>query len=43
VYRVREGLPLAGYDRKVFYTPKEPKGYIDYPLSQQYLQKAAVA
>jgi NADPH2 dehydrogenase len=43
VYRVREGLPLAGYDRKVFYTPKEPKGYIDYPLSQQYLQTVAAA
>lgn len=43
VYRVKEGLPLAGYDRKVFYTPKEPKGYIDYPLSPQYLQAMAVA
>jgi NADPH2 dehydrogenase len=43
VYRVREGLPLSAYDRKVFYTPKEPKGYIDYPLSQQYLQAAASA
>lgn len=37
VYRVREGLPLAAYDRKVFYTPKEPKGYTDYPLSPQYV------
>jgi NADPH2 dehydrogenase len=43
VYRVREGLPLVGYDRSVFYTPKQAKGYIDYPLSQQYLQSAAVA
>lgn len=38
VYRVREGLPLAAYDRKMFYTPKDPTGYIDYPSSQQYLQ-----
>lgn len=43
VYRVKEGLPLAAYDRKVFYTPKEPKGYIDYPLSQQYQQTVAAA
>ncbi|PVH95090.1 FMN-linked oxidoreductase [Periconia macrospinosa] len=43
VFRVREGVPLAGYDRSVFYTPKLPKGYIDYPFSQQYLEAAAKA
>ncbi|CAI6324265.1 unnamed protein product [Periconia digitata] len=41
VYRVKEDVPLTGYDRSVFYTPKLPKGYIDYPHSQQYLQAAA--
>lgn len=40
VYRVREGVPLIGYDRAVFYTPKLAKGYIDYPYSAQYLQTA---
>ncbi|KAF3043613.1 hypothetical protein E8E11_008387 [Didymella keratinophila] len=43
VFRVREGVPLTGYDRSVFYTPKLPKGYIDYPHCQQYLQAAAPA
>jgi NADPH2 dehydrogenase len=43
VYRVREGVPLSAYDRSVFYTPKKPEGYIDYPLSPQYLQAAASA
>lgn len=43
VFRVREGVPLAGYDRAVFYTPGLPKGYIDYPHSQQYLQAAMAA
>lgn len=41
VFRVREGLPLSGYDRAVFYTPKEPIGYIDYAHSDQFLQAAA--
>lgn len=43
VYRVKEGLPLEKYDRSVFYTPKDPKGYIDYPLSPQYVSALAVA
>jgi NADPH2 dehydrogenase len=38
VFRVREGVPLAGYDRAVFYTPKVPNGYIDYPHSIQFLK-----
>lgn len=37
VYRVREGLALNHYDRPTFYTVKEPKGYIDYPFSKEYL------
>lgn len=43
VFRIREGVPLTQYDRSVFYTPKIPKGYIDYPHCQQYLQTAAQA
>lgn len=43
VFRVREGVPLVRYDRAVFYTPKEPKGYIDYEFSKQYLEAMASA
>jgi NADPH2 dehydrogenase len=43
VFRVKESVPLAMYDRSVFYTPKTPKGYIDYPHSQQYLKAMAKA
>jgi NADPH2 dehydrogenase len=43
VFRVKEDVPLVRYDRSVFYTPKEPKGYIDYPFSQQYLEATASA
>jgi NADPH2 dehydrogenase len=37
VYRVKEGLGLNRYDRSTFYTVKEPKGYIDYPFSKEYI------
>ncbi|KAF1941846.1 FMN-linked oxidoreductase [Clathrospora elynae] len=43
VFRVKEGVPLLKYDRAVFYTPKTPKGYIDYPFSQQFLELKANA
>ncbi|KAL6155432.1 hypothetical protein ACJQWK_05034 [Exserohilum turcicum] len=41
VFRVKESVPLTKYDRSVFYTPKTPVGYVDYPHSQQYLQTMA--
>jgi NADPH2 dehydrogenase len=43
VFRIKESVPLVKYDRSVFYTPKTPVGYIDYPHSQQYLEAAAKA
>ncbi|KAF2998248.1 hypothetical protein E8E13_006084 [Curvularia kusanoi] len=43
VFRVREGIDLSEYDRAVFYTPKLPEGYVDYPHSQQFLQTVAKA
>jgi NADPH2 dehydrogenase len=43
VFRVKHEVPLVKYDRAVFYTPKEPKGYIDYAFSQQYLEARAGA
>ncbi|KAM0269862.1 hypothetical protein ACHAQH_009613 [Verticillium albo-atrum] len=37
VHRVLSGVDLEPYDRSTFYTPKEPKRYIDYPFSQHFL------
>ncbi|KAH8110924.1 NADH:flavin oxidoreductase/NADH oxidase [Phellopilus nigrolimitatus] len=31
--RIKKGLPLTQYDRKTFYTPKNPRGYNDYPFA----------
>ncbi|KAA8625117.1 NemA NADH:flavin oxidoreductase Old Yellow Enzyme family [Pyrenophora tritici-repentis] len=41
VFRIREGVVLEGYDRSVFYTPKTPKGYVDYAFCEEYLQAVA--
>ncbi|KAH6621970.1 hypothetical protein C7974DRAFT_315518 [Boeremia exigua] len=43
VFRVKEAIPLTGYDRSVFYTPKIAKGYTDYPHSEQFLLSATKA
>lgn len=37
VFRIKEKIPLNAYDRSLFYTLMEPKGYIDYPFSREYL------
>lgn len=42
-FRIKEAVPLAAYDRTVFYTPKASKGYVDYPHSEQFLQTAVKA
>jgi NADPH2 dehydrogenase len=39
VFRIKEGVEFAKYDRDTFYTPKKAEGYIDYPFSDQYLTK----
>ncbi|KAJ8112488.1 hypothetical protein ONZ43_g5383 [Nemania bipapillata] len=36
VFRLKEGIELAKYDRSTFYTAKKKEGYIDYPVSDQY-------
>ncbi|KAK3378783.1 hypothetical protein B0T24DRAFT_513679, partial [Lasiosphaeria ovina] len=36
VFRVREGVELAGYDKTTFYKRQSPDGYVDYPFSAQY-------
>ncbi|KAF6822237.1 nadh:flavin oxidoreductase nadh oxidase family protein [Colletotrichum musicola] len=40
VFRIREGIELEKYERTYFYTPKLPTGYIDYPFSPQFQEKA---
>lgn len=39
VYRVREGLPLARWDRSTFYIRESKKGYTDYPFSVEFLRE----
>lgn len=39
VYRVREGLPLAHWDRSTFYANESEKGYTDYPFSVEFLRE----
>lgn len=38
VFRIKHGLALNPHDRSSFYSLKEPKGYIDYPFSTEYLE-----
>lgn len=37
VFRIRQRLSLNTYDRSSFYALKEPKGYLDYSFSKEYL------
>lgn len=39
-FRLSEGLALNKYDRATFYTPKLPKGYVDYPFSPEFSSQA---
>lgn len=36
VFRVKNGVPLAPYDRKTFYDIGSEKGYTDYEFSEEY-------
>ncbi|KAI1756866.1 NADH:flavin oxidoreductase/NADH oxidase [Xylaria castorea] len=36
VFRLKEGIKFAHYDRLTFYTPQKAEGYIDYSVSDQY-------
>jgi len=40
VYRIEKDIELVKYDRDTFYTPKTPKGYTDYPFSDQFQQQS---
>lgn len=37
VFRVQHGIALSKYDRSTFYTEESPKGYLDYPFSEKFL------
>ncbi|KAI1384301.1 NADH:flavin oxidoreductase/NADH oxidase [Hypoxylon trugodes] len=37
VFRLKEGIEFAPYDRSTFYTRGQTKGYIDYPFSKKFL------
>ncbi|KAI1361739.1 hypothetical protein F5Y08DRAFT_12007 [Xylaria arbuscula] len=39
IFRVREGIALNEYDRDTFYAPQEAAGYIDYPFSDEFLER----
>lgn len=39
VYRVREGFPLARWDRSTFYVKESERGYTDYPFSVEFLRE----
>ncbi|KAH0263059.1 NADH:flavin oxidoreductase/NADH oxidase family protein, partial [Aureobasidium melanogenum] len=40
VYRIKENIPLADYDRDTFYAAKSEKGYTDYPFSEKFEKEA---
>ncbi|KAF7185004.1 Chanoclavine-I aldehyde reductase fgaOx3 [Pseudocercospora fuligena] len=39
VYRVKKGIELRMYERDTFYTPKQAKGYIDWPFRRSLLRR----
>ncbi|KAH8688544.1 putative N-ethylmaleimide reductase [Ilyonectria robusta] len=43
VYRIKEGLELSAYNRSTFYVNTSPVGYVDYPLSVEYLESEKVS
>jgi NADPH2 dehydrogenase len=42
-FRIKSGLELNKYDRRTFYTPKDPHGYIDYEFSAEFSSNSASA
>ena len=36
VFRIKHGVDLAKYDRSTFYAKESPRGYVDYPVSEDY-------
>ena len=42
-FMVQKGIPLRPYERERFYTPKDPKGYVDYEYSEEFKATAKLA
>ena len=40
-FRVKHGVPLEPYDRKTFYKAESPDGYVDYPVSKEFLSNGS--
>ncbi|KAI5276614.1 FMN-linked oxidoreductase [Aureobasidium subglaciale] len=40
VYRVKQKIPLADYDRDTFYAAKSEKGYTDYSFSEEFQKES---
>ncbi len=38
VFRIKEGIELTPYDRPTFYAKESPRGYVDYPFSEEFKQ-----
>lgn len=38
VFRAKNNIPFAPYNRKTFYIPKSPVGYVDYPFSDEAIE-----
>ena len=41
-FRIRKGLGLTAYDRDTFYMPETPKGYVDYPFSEEWTAQSSL-
>ena len=42
-FRIANALELNPYDRQTFYVPELPKGYVDYPFSDAWIEKTKTA
>lgn len=38
VFRLKEGIELADYNRDTFYNAGSPVGYVDYPFSKEFIE-----
>lgn len=40
-FRLQKNIPLQEVDYETLYTPSTPKGYTDYPFSEEFLKSQA--
>jgi len=36
-FRIKRGIELEPWNRRTFYKPESPDGYIDYPFSKEFM------